>query len=104
MNEVLGGEDDVSDLVEEKARLEQLINTKLWDEETQFYYDLWDDDTLNGVKHLGGYWSLISHAIPHEHMQCIHKGNRYDIKRIYKQRNVGSRPPFRTEDKRIHAV
>jgi glycogen debranching enzyme len=66
MNEVLEGEDDVSDLVEEKARLEQLINTKLWDEETQFYYDLWDDDTLNGVKHLGGYWSLISHAIPHE--------------------------------------
>ena len=66
MNKVLGGEDDVSDLVEEKKRLETLINTKLWDEATQFYYDMWDDDTLNGVKHLGGYWSLISHAVPQE--------------------------------------
>ncbi len=60
MNAALGGEDDVSDLVAERERLTKLINEQLWDDKTGFYYDLWETGELNGVKHLGAYWSLLS--------------------------------------------
>lgn len=64
MNETLGGTDDVSDLKEERARLEKVINEKAWDEKSQFYYDLWEDDEKNFVKHIGAYWALLADIVP----------------------------------------
>ena len=68
MNEVLGC-DDVSDLVEEREYLYKLINGKLWDEKTAFYYDLWKNDELNMVKHVGSFWTLLAKAVPKERLE-----------------------------------
>ena len=58
MNSELGSPDDVSDLVEEKESLTRLVNEKLWDEESGFYYDLWKNGSLNYVKHVNAFWAL----------------------------------------------
>ena len=64
MNEALGGNDDVSDLVTERAKLEKVINEDAWDESTQFYYDIWEDGEKNFVKHVGAYWALLVDVVP----------------------------------------
>ena len=50
----------VSQLEQEIADLENIINTKLWDEKTGFYYDLLKDGKFNNVRHVGAFWSLIA--------------------------------------------
>ncbi len=69
MNKVLGDPDDVSDLQEEKDKLTKLINEVLWDENTEFYYDLWENDQLSMVKHIGAYWALWGKIVPKERME-----------------------------------
>ena len=68
MNEVLQC-DDVSDLVEEREHLYKLINEALWDERTAFYYDLWRNNELNMVKHVGSFWTLLAKAVPKERLE-----------------------------------
>jgi len=53
-------------LEEEAAHLEALINEKLWDEETGFYYDLWKDGNFNMVRHIGPFWGLLVGCIPND--------------------------------------
>lgn len=69
MNHVLGGKDDVSDLMEERDRLTKLVNEKLWDEATGFYYDLRKDDSFSGVKHIGAYWALLAGVVPPDRVE-----------------------------------
>ena len=64
MSDVLGRSEFVPELTEERDRLFKVINEKLWDDETKFYYDLRKDDTFNGVKHIGAFWSLIAKCLP----------------------------------------
>ena len=60
MAEELGREDFIPELKQESEHLFKVINEKLWDEKTQFYYDLKNDDTFNGVKHIGAFWALLA--------------------------------------------
>ncbi len=69
MNTVLGGTDDTSDLAAERDRLSRLINEALWDEKTQFYYDLWENGQLNMVKHIGAYWALLAKIVPDKRLK-----------------------------------
>ena len=62
----LGREADVSSLEEERELLLKTVNETLWDEKTAFYYDLWKNGELNGVKHIGAYWALLAQALPDE--------------------------------------
>ncbi len=71
MNETLGGEDDVSDLREERTRLVTLVNERLWDEKTGFYYDMWSNNELNGVKHIGAYWALLANVASRERTEAL---------------------------------
>ena len=63
MNEALGYIDDTTDLVEERDRLKNLVNEKLWDDETKFYYDLYSNQEKNYVKHIGAYWALLAKTL-----------------------------------------
>ena len=56
----LDEKDYIDELVAERDNLEQIINQKLWDEKSGFYYDLWKNGQHNMVRHIGAYWSLIS--------------------------------------------
>lgn len=64
MAEVLGRQADAAPLAAERENLIRVVNDKLWDEESAFYYDLWRDGTLNRVKHIGAYWALLAGIVP----------------------------------------
>ena len=66
MAKVLGREADVTGLEEERDMLLRVVNDRLWDEETAFYYDVWRDGSFNYVKHLGAYWALLAEAVPED--------------------------------------
>lgn len=66
MAKTLGRLEFVNELEEERDNLLRIVNEKLWDEETAFYYDLWKNGELNYVQHIGTYWALISECITPE--------------------------------------
>ncbi len=82
MARLLGREDEVAGLREERDNLEKVINEKLWDEETAFYYDLWKNGELNMVKHIGAYWALMAEAVPQERVDrfVAHLENEKEFK------------------------
>ena len=82
MARLLGREDEVAGLREERDNLEKVINEKLWDEETAFYYDLWKNGELNMVKHIGAYWALMAEAVPEERIDrfVAHLENEKEFK------------------------
>ena len=66
MGKILGREEDTAELKQEREMLLKVVNEKLWDDGTAFYYDLWRNDEWNYVKHLGAYWALLAEAVPEE--------------------------------------
>jgi len=54
------------ELEEEAVLLESVINRKLWDEESGFYYDLWKNGRHNMVRHIGAFWALIAGCAPED--------------------------------------
>ena len=69
MAQMCGRTADVADLEEEREVLKKLINEKLWDEKSRFYYDLWADGQHSDVKIAGAYWGLLADAVPEERRQ-----------------------------------
>ena len=66
MAKEIGRGEFTEELSAESAHLFKVINETLWDEETNFYYDLWKNGELNGVKHIGSYWALLAKCVPEE--------------------------------------
>ena len=82
MSEVLGRDEFVPKLVAERDNLFKVINEKLWDDKTKFYYDLRNDDTFNGVKHIGAFWSLLAKCVPEDRSEdfIAHLNNENEFK------------------------
>lgn len=83
MGKLLGREDETDWLKEEGIMLEELINQKMWDEETAFYYDRRRKGNLSGVKTVGAYWTLLSGLVPKERADAFvaHLDNEKEFKR-----------------------
>lgn len=64
MAKELGKEEYIATLEAERDMLSTVVNEKLWEEETGFYYDLWKNGKLNMVRHIGAYWALIAECAP----------------------------------------
>lgn len=62
--EVCERTEDIVDLADEKNKLLDILNNKLWDEKTSFYYDMWKDGSLNMKKSVAPYWTLLAGAVP----------------------------------------
>lgn len=60
MAAVLFREEFIEELETERSNLQKVINEKLWDDKTGFYYDLWKNGQHNMVRHIGAYWALIA--------------------------------------------
>lgn len=60
MAKVLNRGEFIDELIRERDNLEKVINEKLWNEETGFYYDLWKTGKHNMVRHIGAYWALLA--------------------------------------------
>lgn len=85
MAEICGRMEDIASIIEEKEQLKTLINEKLWDDKTKFYYDLWEDNTLNMVKSVGAYWALLADVVPDDkkddfvaHLENKNEFNRFN--------------------------
>ena len=62
----LGRTEFIEELSQERDHLQKVVNEKLWDESTGFYYDLWRTGEHNMVRHIGCYWALLSQCAPQE--------------------------------------
>ncbi len=60
MAQILGRTEYVEELMRERDILNHVINERLWDESTGFYYDLWKNGQHSGVRHIGSFWALIA--------------------------------------------
>ncbi len=86
MAEILGREDAVESIKEEIPALADLVNNKLWDPETSFYYDMWKNGQLNGVKSVGSYWALLADIVPEERIKpfVAHLNDEKSFKRPHR--------------------
>jgi hypothetical protein len=71
MQHETGASMDLSWLTQEIASLTALVNDRLWCETDAFYYDLWPDGRLNGVKSIGAYWALLAGIVPPERLAAF---------------------------------
>ena len=93
MGKILGREEDTAFLVEEQEMLKKVVNEKLWDEKTHYYYDLWRDGKLSGVKTIGAYWALLAGVVPEDRADAFvaHLENKDEFNRHH-------RPPTLSAD------
>ncbi len=86
MSEILGRKEFIPELMAESEKLFKVINEKLWDEKTKFYYDLRDDDTFNEVKHIGAFWSLLAKCVPEDRKEdfIAHLDNENEFKTVHR--------------------
>ena len=71
MANVTGRTEFIPELEAERDNLNRVINEKLWDDNTGFYYDLWKNGEYNNVKHIGAYWALISQCASEEQASLL---------------------------------
>jgi alpha,alpha-trehalase len=85
MAKILGreNEDAVKTIEEESAYLTKYINEKLWSEKDAYYYDMYRDGSLNGVKTIGAYWALLAGIVPDNRIDAFvaHLDNPNEFKR-----------------------
>ena len=83
MAAVLGRSDEVHWLEEEQDMLRRTINDTMWSEQDQYYYDKRRDGSLNGVKSIGAYWTLLADLVPEERKDAFiaHLDNENEFKR-----------------------
>ncbi|MBQ7839444.1 MAG: hypothetical protein IJ390_03020 [Lachnospiraceae bacterium] len=63
MAALLGRTEFIEELKTERNHLNAVINEKLWDDKTGFYYDLWKNGEHNMVRHVGAFWALIAQCV-----------------------------------------
>lgn len=83
MAKVLGKEDEVEPYRQEAELLKSIINDKMWDEETAFYYDKTRDGKTSGVKTVASFWTLIAGLVPKDRAERFisHLDNEKEFKR-----------------------
>ena len=83
MSKILGRAAEAESYREEMKLLERVVNEKMWDEQTAFYYDKRRDGTLSGVKTVGSYWTLLAGLVPEERRDrfVAHLDNEWEFKR-----------------------
>jgi len=59
MAKVLGREDEVKELKEERDFLLKYILKNQWDKKTKFFYNSYSDGSLNDIKTIGAFWSFF---------------------------------------------
>lgn len=79
---IIGREEVVFELEEEKEYLYNFINEKMWDEKTAFYYDIYKNGEWNYVKNIAPYWALYAGCVPQERIKpfIAHLDNENEFK------------------------
>lgn len=69
MGKILGREKEIKQYEEEAKMLYNIINTDMWDEKTAFYYDLYRNGKISGIKTVGSYWTLLAGLVPENRVE-----------------------------------
>ncbi len=93
---IIGVNDGTVELNEEKETLGNFINENLWDEKTGFYYDMYRDNRLSGIKTVASFWSLLSDVVPQERIRLLvgHLENENEFKRPHRVPSLSYDNPF----------
>lgn len=86
MAEILGRSDEIGWIAKEVEHLTQIINEKLWDDDSAYYYDLWKNGQLNHVKSIGAYWALLADIMDESRLArfVAHLENPDEFKRMHR--------------------
>jgi glycogen debranching enzyme len=68
---ILGKKDQAQRFSREADALAALINSKMWDPETRFYYDLTKSGERAPVKTIAAYWTLLAKVASDEQAQAL---------------------------------
>jgi len=60
----LGRAGETDDMIAETRLLEKFVNSRMWNEERAFYFDLYRDGRLGHAKTIGAYWALMADVVP----------------------------------------
>jgi hypothetical protein len=66
MASILHRQSDVVDIQTEIEALTMYVQKNMWDEQSAFFYDRFRDGSLNYVKSIAAFWSLIAGVVPTE--------------------------------------
>lgn len=101
MAKLLGREDEetVAEIACEHEYLKKMVNEKLWDDKTSYYYDLWQNDEFNYVKSIGAYWSLLAEVVPKDKIDkfVAHLENEKEFNRPHRVPTVSADDPHYNE-------
>lgn len=83
MGKALGRDSETVQYAKEAEMLERIINDKMWDGDTAFYYDTYRDGRISGVKTIGSYWTLLAEIVPQERVKdfVAHLNNKKEFNR-----------------------
>lgn len=86
ISQIIGRENEVDWLKEERDTLKKLINEKMWDEKTAFYYDILRDGSLSDVKSVGAYWTMMAGLVSRDKVERFvgHLDNESEFKRPFR--------------------
>lgn len=101
MAKLLGRENEalVIEISKEHEYLKKMVNEKLWDEKTGYYYDLWQNGEFNYSKSIGAYWSLLAGIVPENRIDrfVAHLENEKEFKRPHRIPTVSADDPYYNE-------
>jgi glycogen debranching enzyme len=66
MADVLDRQNDVKDIEPEVKKLTVYVQKNMWDDKSSFFYDRYRDGTLNQVKSIAAFWSLLAGVVSPE--------------------------------------
>lgn len=86
MADRLGRTNEVGWLESEAGMLYDIINRKMWDGKTGFYYDVFRDGSVSGIKTIGAYWTLVAGAVPEKNLASFvsHLENETEFRRPHR--------------------
>ena len=94
MAKILGRDKEalVLEIQAESEYLTEYVNTRLWDEEKSYYFDLWENNELNGAMSVGAYWALLADVVPMSKMDKFveHLDNEEEFKRPHRVPSVAA--------------
>jgi len=95
MADELGRHSEIKDIDEEVNKLTTLVNTKMWDDETAFYYDKQRDQSLTKVLSVSSYWALLAEVVPADKLQrfVAHLMNKNEFDRTTRVPSLAASDP-----------
>ncbi|MDR2804136.1 MAG: glycoside hydrolase [Dysgonamonadaceae bacterium] len=84
--DVLDRKKEVHDIETEIRKLSAYVQLYMWDDESAFYYDRYRDGTLNYVKSIAAFWSLLAGVVTPENAGkfIAHLDNPEEFKRVHR--------------------